>query len=133
MTSIEVKMPAQRAILHDILVNGLDPTKKHSDLSKNGNLKQQIEQELKKQTNESLFASKQKLVTSQKDDSATVESTEPAISPVVVLKDEVKDESAPQVSEQLEQTVEPVIEENLEEKPKKKLFQKKKSKDDVVL
>ena len=129
MTSIEVKMPAQRAILHDILVNGLDPTKKHSGLSKNGNLKQQIEQELKEKTNESLFASKQKLVTPEKDNSAMIETAEPVVLPAVVLQDEV----TPQALEQLEQVAEPVVEESLEEKPKKKLFQKKKSKDDIVL
>lgn len=126
-------MPAQRAILHDILVNRLDPTKKHADLSKSGNLKQ-VELP-KEQKNENLFLSKAEVAATKKDLKSKKE--EPVVleqaAVAVEVQEEIKEEQVEQAVEKTEEPVETATEEQQEEKPKKKLFQKKKSKDDIVL
>lgn len=119
---IEVKMPAQRAILHDILVSKLDPSKKHADLSKSGNLRQ-VDLFAEK-NNEDLFLSKTEVTTLEK------EKQEPVVEQLVTVdsfQEEAKEELIEQTVEKVEETV------SKEEKPKKKQFQKKKSKDNVIL
>ena len=115
-------MPAQRAILHDILVSKLDPSKKHADLSKSGNLRQ-VELSTGK-NDEDLFLSKTKVTTLEK------EKQEPVVEqpvPVESFQEEAKEELTEQSVEKVEETV------SKEEKSKKKQFQKKKSKDNVIL
>lgn len=115
-------MPAQRAILHDILVSKLDPSKKHAALSKSGNLRQ-VELSTKK-INEDLFLSKTKVTSLEK------EKQEPIVeqpAPVEIFQEKAKEELVEQKVEKVKETV------SKEEKSKKKQFQKKKSKDNVVL
>lgn len=118
-------MPAQRAILHDILVNKLNPNKPHADLSKVGKLKSEKQPE--ESIKEHLYAAAEP-VTSTPEEVKSI-SDEPSIvsfnDEKISSQEEGKDESVDVVAEPLDEPV--------EEKPKKKLFQKKKSKDDVVL
>lgn len=118
-------MPAQRAILHDILVNKLNPSKPHADLLKTGKLKPEKQPE--KSTKEHLYAAAEP-VTPAPEEVKNI-SDEPSIvsfnDEKISSQEDVKDESVDVVAEH--------VDEPIEEKPKKKLFQKKKSKDDVVL
>lgn len=118
-------MPAQRAILHDILVNKLNPNKPHADLSKTGKLKS--EEQPKISTKESLYAATKPVILAQEEVKNTLDEAKVSLSEDVVTstQEELQDKNVDVVVESAEEPT--------EEKPKKKLFQKKKLKDDVIL